>query len=170
MLSIEVELGTPRSHGENAFVLACFVCCGGFGVFAPFEASRYFVGATGAVVAMLYLAFGLSMLWVVLGPRSALYELWHRVFAGPDGVRAGIGGRTTYRWSEVSSFEVAAANQKYPRCTMVLHDGRQVELRTLRHVDTGLGDIINRGAVEADADRLRSMLDDARSSQPTAAS
>jgi len=168
MLSTDVELGSPRSHGENWFMLSCCVLCVGVGVLALFWASRYFVDALGAVAATLFFAWGLSMLWLALGPQSTLYELWHRVFAGPDGVRAGIGGRTTYRWSEVASFDVGAGNDRGPRCTMVLHDGRRVVLRTLRDVDTGFGDVINRGAVEADVDRLRSMLDDARSSQPTA--
>lgn len=173
----DVELGTPRSVGEQAVMVACYVMVLGVGILALVRAS-YEIGdfngpwTTGRVVVLACeAALGLWSLKLALWPTSHIYHLWDRVFAGPSGVRAGMRGRVSYAWTEISGFEIDADNRsKRPRCIMVLQDGRRMTLSALREVDDGAGNPINPGAVEADAMKLRRMLDEARGTSPDPAS
>ena len=159
--SSEIELGSPRSEGERLFMVACCLGVLGLGLWMLFSAASGLQATSSdgeRILTVSIGAFGLGMLWLALRPTSAVYELWDRLYAGPDGVRAGAGGRNCYRWSDIAGFETLPTRGTGPRAVMDLHDGRRVSLRALREVDDGFGNPTNPGAVDEDVRRLSNML------------
>ena len=146
-------------------MLACCVLVAGLGVWALGGVSSFLdVGVTpwGLIAAIAVLAWGLMVLWLGVGPRSPIYGLSDRLYAGPAGVRTGPGGRDSYPWSEIAGFEAFPPKGSHPMAAMVLLDGRRIPLRPLRQVDDGMGTVTNEGEAEEALRQLRLMLDEAR--------
>ena len=163
----EVELGSPRGRGEQIFMVVCCVSVLAVGVWGLVWAIVLLLlsgedDSIGTAVCVAILAFGLGLVWLAIGPRSFIYELWDRLFVGPEGVRAGARGRQRYRWSEVAGFEtVPGTGRRGPTAMMLLSDGRRIKLGALREVDNGIGDIVNPGAVHEGVRQLSLRLRDA---------
>jgi hypothetical protein len=166
----QIELGEPRTVGEIAFLVVCAAGTAVIGVYA-LAAAIAGMGADSGPAAPLWLAaaagFGLSLLWIVVRPSGVLFGLSDRLFAGPDGVWAGAGGRTLYTWSEIAGFEVVAGRQPDDATgVMCLHDGRRIVLRALREDVNGLSSNAHATVAEDGVRTLNRMLADARGSAP----
>jgi hypothetical protein len=166
----EVELGSPRSAVERLFMIACRAAVAGVGLFVAVSAATSLAGTSAGrgLLTVAIGAFGLWLTWLGVRAPAASRGLRDRLYAGPDGVRAGTEGRDRYPWRDIGGFEVVpTAGSAGPRALMLLHDGRRLPLRALREVDDGAGNTTNPGAVEDGVRGLQRMLDEARAAEPS---
>ncbi len=114
-------------------MVACCVLTAGMGVWALTGVRSFLDGGVttwGLIAAIALLGWGLFVLWLVVRPRSPIYGLSDRLFAGPAGVRTGAGARNSYPWSQIAGFETLLprrAATRWPRWCCLTVDGSRCE-------------------------------------------